>query len=321
MNTKKTSARRPGLEHAPVVLTDYRIEAGTFSGAGGLTLRYKAWICEEVDSGRNLVFHHGFGEHCGRYEYLVEALAGDRVNLFSFDARGHGRSEGIRGGAGDITDMVRDLEHFMTFLREEFGVRCPLLLGHSMGGLVVLCFALHFSNQWETRGLLTSGAALKVKMNPVLRIKQVSGQIIGQFAPDLVLPAGVDPNLLSHDPREAQAYEDDPLVHGNISIRLGLDMVRQGKLAIENAARIKVPIFMGHGGGDEVADPLGTRQFFKGVQSEIAELRIYPGLYHEIFNESPDARSAVFDDYRRFIQNILAATETILPPVEPATES
>jgi len=266
-----------------------------------MSLRWKAWMCEDTETGRNLVVHHGFGEHCGRYENLIEALAGDRINLFSFDARGHGRSDGVRG-AGDVTDFVRDLEEFLIFVRDEFAVRSPLLLGHSMGGLVVLCFCLAYSNQWEVASVLTSGAALRVKMNPVLRAKQISGQLLANFAPDLIMPAGLDLSLLSHDEHAVQAYKQDPLVHGSISIRLGLDMVDKGKWALNRASSLRIPVMMGHGQADGIADPEGTVNFFKALQGEIAELHIYPGLYHEIFNELPATRSAVLDDYRNFIK-------------------
>lgn len=282
-------------------LADYRIETGSFSGHDGLTLRWKAWLSTEIESGRNLVFHHGFGEHIGRYENLIDAVSPDGINLFSYDVRGHGRSDGERGAAGDVTDMVRDLETFLSFIREEFGVRRPHLLGHSMGGLIVLCFSLVYSNQWELSSLLTSGAALKVKMNPLLKAKQLSGQFIGRFAPDLAMPAGLDTGLLSHDPRVVEAYENDPLVHGMLSIRMGLDMLAKGAWAISEAGRLRIPLLMGHGAADGIADPEGTKQFFKNCQADIAELHLYPGLYHEIFNETPAARASVFDDYRRFL--------------------
>lgn len=281
-------------------LADYRIETGSISGWDGLTLRWKAWLSTDIDSGRNLVFHHGFGEHIGRYENLIDAVSPDQLNLFAFDVRGHGRSDGERG-VGDVTDMVRDLEQFLLFLREEFDVRHPHLLGHSMGGLIVLCFCLSFSNQWEVASLLTSGAALQVKMNPVLRAKQMSGQMISKFAPDLVMPAGLDIKLLSHDPRVVEEYDNDPLVHGSMSIRLGLDMLEKGKWAIAQAPRLRIPLLMGHGAADGIADPEGTKSFFKRTETDIAELHLYPGLYHEIFNEMPAARASVFDDYRRFL--------------------
>ncbi|MBL8021587.1 MAG: lysophospholipase [Leptospirales bacterium] len=298
---------------------DYRIETGSFSGWNGTNLRWKAWLCTEPQRGRNLVFHHGFGEHCGRYEYLVEALAGDGVNLFGFDARGHGRSDGERG-MGTVTEMVRDLELFIGFVREEFGVRLPLLLGHSMGGLIVLCFGLSYSNQWDLSGILTSGAALSVRMNPVMRMKQISGNVLVHFAPDLVLPAGIDTRLLSHDERTVEAYNTDPLVHGSLSIRFGLDFVAKGKWAIANAHKLRIPMFMGHGADDGIANPDGTRQFFKGLTGDIAELHIYPGLYHEIFNETPAARQAVLDDYRRFIQRRFEDLEPELAGNHPEKE-
>lgn len=289
----------------------YKQTSGSFRGTNGTKLFHQCWIPENAVPGWNLVFHHGFGEHSDRYGNLVEAFEGTGVTLYSYDARGHGRSEGPRGHTGSFSDYVRDLEEFLLLLRESENVRHPVLFGHSMGGLVVLSFALSFSNQFDVRAIATSGAALRVAMNPVLKIKKVMGQLLSSVAPNLTMPAGLDTSLLSHDPAVCNAYNTDPLVHGLLSVSMGMGFLAAGEDAIRNADRIRVPLFMGHGEADGIASPHGTVDFFRRAGSVDKRLRLYKGLYHEIMNEPPSIRQEVMEDY----------SEWILSHMPPSVES
>ena len=39
------------------------------------------------------------------------------------------------------------------------------------------------------------------------------------------------------------------------------------------------------GGDDHLVDPIGARELYDSVGSTDKTLKIYPGLYHEVFNE------------------------------------
>lgn len=275
----------------------YRNETGFFrSQVDGLKLFYQKWEPPNAATQRTLVFHHGFGEHSGRYGNLLEACAGKGITLYAMDARGHGRSEGKRGDARGQVEYVRDLEAFLSFLRERFGVRLPALLGHSLGGAIVLMFGLRFSNQWEVSCILTSGAALRVRQNLTMKIKKAVGSLLFGVKPDLTVPAGIDVAGLSHDPKVIADYQNDPLVHGDVTARMALDLLEGGEEVIRRAALLKVPLFMAHGQADPITDPGGTVAFSRACGSSDSQLVLYPGLYHEIFNEPPEQRDRVFRD-------------------------
>ena len=40
-----------------------------------------------------------------------------------------------------------------------------------------------------------------------------------------------------------------------------------------------------HGGDDKMASPTGSEKLYAGIASSDKTLKIYPGLYHEIFLE------------------------------------
>jgi alpha-beta hydrolase superfamily lysophospholipase len=57
------------------------------------------------------------------------------------------------------------------------------------------------------------------------------------------------------------------------------------KQTLAHASEISLPILIMHGEDDTLTSPDGSREFFAHAGSTDKTLKIYPGLYHEIFNE------------------------------------
>lgn len=60
--------------------------------ARGLSLYYESYPTYWKPKAL-LVFHHGYGEHIGRYRSVFVELAKAGVVVYTFDAHGHGRSD------------------------------------------------------------------------------------------------------------------------------------------------------------------------------------------------------------------------------------
>src|SRR5690606_26667020 len=87
----------------------------------------------------------------------------------------------------------------------------------------------------------------------------------------------------------------DPLVYtGKIGARLGKEFMDAMAAAQAGAHRITLPILLQHGEADSLAAADGSRYLFDHVASADKRLAIYPGLFHEIYNE-PE-QGAVLDD-------------------------
>jgi alpha-beta hydrolase superfamily lysophospholipase len=105
----------------------------------------------------------------------------------------------------------------------------------------------------------------------------------------------LDADGVSRDPAVVAAYRADPLVYtGKIGARLGKEMMDAMTRAQDGAGTIRLPILIQHGGADSLTAPDGSRFLFDHVASADKRLEIYPGLFHEIYNE-PE-RDAVLDD-------------------------
>jgi alpha-beta hydrolase superfamily lysophospholipase len=82
------------------------------------------------------LFHRGH-EHSGRFQDVVDGLGLEDTAIFAWDARGHGRSPGVRGHAPSFATIVKDLDFFVRSLARQHGIPLPnvIALGHSVGAV------------------------------------------------------------------------------------------------------------------------------------------------------------------------------------------
>ncbi|MBX7057115.1 MAG: lysophospholipase [Leptospirales bacterium] len=269
---------------------------GRFRTVDGLALEWRAWMLRNAPIWRSLVIHHGLGEHCGRYETVLEAARESQCNVFSFDARGHGLSPGPRGDAPALQALVDDLDNFLQFLNDELGLRRPVLLGHSMGGLIAAAFALSRSNQWHLQRLCLSAPAFRPHLSTIQRLKENVARALYLLRPDLALASGLPTEGISRDRLQVARYRGDALVHDRISVRLALGLIDGGRAALASAPRLRIPCLVQHGEADPITDSSASRLFYEQISSEHRRLCLYPEGRHESFHELPDVRDRALND-------------------------
>jgi alpha-beta hydrolase superfamily lysophospholipase len=261
----------------------------TIAAKDGLKLYMCSWRPEDAVQGV-VCLVHGIGEHCGRYEHLAKFLNEAGYELLSFDIRGHGKSQGQRGHIPDMDAIMHDID-LLVAEAVRTNPRKPIFLyGHSLGGILVLNYAL--SRLPEITGVIATGPALRLAYTPPA-IKVSLGNIMNKIFPSYSQASGLNIQGLSHDPGVEKAYKEDPLVHDRISARLFCCIMETGEWVLENAARFPLPVLLMHGGEDMLASPDATRQFAKKV-GEKSTLKIWDGLYHEIHNESQNQEIFAF---------------------------
>ncbi|MBM9579397.1 lysophospholipase [Leptospira sp. 201903070] len=281
----------------------YNLQDDTFAGSGGSKIFYRTYQPKEGRKGnRVLVVQHGIGEHSGRYEFLVEALAGTGTALYLIDSRGHGRSEGKRGAVDSFSDFLSDLDKLIAIAKEKEKVSKVTLLGHSMGAAIVTLYAEEGTNQGNLNTLVVSALPIRAKMDFSLKIKKGIAPFISEILPNLTLPTGLDVNALSRDKAVVEAYKKDPLVHGMASSYLGNMLLNSETPILGNAGKIKIPIYIFHGKEDAIAIYTGSEAFFQAVGSSDKTLKIYDGLYHETMNERLEDRTRVLTDLKNWLE-------------------
>lgn len=252
---------------------------GSFSGLGGTTIDYDVYEPEGTPRGLILVAH-GLGEHRGRYHHVADRLAALGLRVAVPDHRGHGTSGGPRCDTRDVSEFTADLE---TLRKLTLVDGAPTyLLGHSMGGLIALDYAL--DHQGDLSALMLSGPLVLPGEDQPPWLVAIA-KLLGKVVPTLGTLA-LDPKSVSRDPKVVENYENDPLnYHGKVKAGTGAALLTRLQTFPARLPSLTLPLLVMHGEKDKLTNPEGSKLVDKLAGSTDKTLTIYPGLFHEIFNE------------------------------------
>ncbi len=250
----------------------------------GLKLHLQRWPVDGSAHGMVQIVH-GLGEHIGRYETLARELNAAGWHVAGHDQRGHGRSEGPRGGVASRQALLADLSAVTDHLRRD---GCHILLGHGLGGLVAARFVaeglMHRAQRWarDVDGLVLSSPALDLGLTLVQRLAL---RLLNPVVPALRLNRGLKPSRACRDPEVVRRCAEDPLMHRQVTPRLVRFMVDEGRFVRGRAARWRTPTLLMWGGADRCVAPRGSAALAAVAPAQVLTSREFPGLFHEIFSE------------------------------------
>ncbi len=262
----------------------------TFDGVGGVRIVYDVWTPDEAPRAV-VILSHGFGEHARRYDHVAQRFGRDALVTYALDHRGHGRSGGKRVLVKDISEYTGDFDTLVGIAAKEHPGATRIVLGHSMGGGIVFAHGVEHPDNYDLMVLSGPAVAAQTAVSPLLaRLAKT----IGAVAPGLPLQQ-LDAGAISRDPAVVNAYNTDPLVHqGKVPAGLARALMLVGETMPQRAPSLTAPLLVVHGSDDHLIPVEGSRQLVAAVGSSDVELKVYPGLYHEVFNE-PE-QDQVLDD-------------------------
>jgi acylglycerol lipase len=237
---------------------------------------------EVANARAEIIISHGFGEHSGRYGALTEHLVSHDYSVTGYDHRGHGLSDGLPGHVESFSEYGDDLAKVVAAVRSRSESRRLFLIGHSMGGLIALLYATR--KRGMLAGAVISAPLIEVAV-PVPAHKLLIARVGARIAPRFRLDNEIDPANLSRDPEVGRAYAADPLVHRKVSTKWFSELQQAMKEVADRASEITTPVLVMHGTEDKLASVDATKRLFEQIGSSDKELVIYPGFYHELFNE------------------------------------
>jgi alpha-beta hydrolase superfamily lysophospholipase len=271
---------------------------GTFSGYKGLRIYHQSWV-PDTEPHALILLVHGLGEHSSRYGNVVDRLVPKGYAIYALDHIGHGRSEGARKYADSFSVFTDTLTEYLTKIKVWHPDLPVYLLGHSLGGLIGATYLLE--HQAEFSGAILSAPALMVydKVTPLM---WMAGKVLSVVWPKAGLLA-LKGEAASRSPEVLEANSIDPLVvKTKTTARLSVEIYNAMLHVQAKSAMITLPMLILQGTADVIVNPEGAETFFENISSRQKTLKMYDGLFHEVFNE-PE-RELVLDDLEAWLETV-----------------
>ncbi len=258
---------------------DGEVRAGLSHKAGGLFLLHVLELAAYGEPRGGVTVVHDAGSHGARFVEFARGLARERWAVALPDLRGHGRSEGARGHATGLGEVLRDIDEVQQHLAYRLPIAPKFLIGQGLGALYALAFALDRPGQLH-------GLVLCAPLWTPRFAFQTKGGLFKAFKKQLPTDSGSlarDPALLLRSADLRAARQADSLVHDTITLRAA-ELAEQ--LAKDQATRLQsvgCPVLILHGTGDRIVDPALSRSKAGGR----VEVREIGGALHDLLVDAP----------------------------------
>jgi len=280
----------PGEETSSAISNEGRQETAHANGkvttSDGLELFWQSWTPETTRGVMVLV--HGLAEHSGRYAATADYFAQQGWAVYAGDLRSHGFSpDGHKPGRVHVdkfSDYARDVDALLALATERHPDVPRIILGHSMGGLISLSYAIDKPESLDGAVISSPALGMHPEFTPPLMLKLLV-RILSRLAPRVRFASDLDTNAISRDPDVVKAYIDDPLVSEKVSARWYAEIMKAIDGAHQRAANLCLPVLLMQSGSDRLVDPDAAPRWAANAPAELVDLVVWEGLFHEMFNE------------------------------------
>ncbi len=271
---------------------------------------------------------HGVAEHIARYDGFARFLNEHGIAVVGHDHLGHGGSVTANGtpvyfGDGATWDtVVDDLYKLHLRLREKFPDTPLFLMGHSMGSFLARTYLIRYPGTvrgavlmgtgWQKGYMLSGGlavAGLICRRNGESATSELVTNLAFGAYNKAFAPNRTEVDWLSADTDNVDRYIADPLCGQSPTVGLFRQMLRGIRFnqRMEHLAKMdrEMPVLFISGEQDPVGDMMkgviASRDAFRRAGVKDVSLCSYPGLRHEILNETAQ-RETVYGDLLRWIE-------------------
>lgn len=234
---------------------------------------------------------HGYLEHSGIYQPIIEELLDQKFSVLTFDLPGHGLSDGEPASISDFDHYQEILHAVQRYVRHADQLPKPWLgIGQSTGGAIwmhhILEFAEKRENPYVDRVLLLSPLIRPAKTawwhNPVGLgiIKRIRRQVPRHFRRN------------NHNPEFLRFVRlKDPLQPRMMGMDWIIAMSRW-MVEMEQRPACRIPVWLAQGALDQTVDWRYNVEFIRRKFRLQTVLMLEEGS-HQLINERPDIRAAL----------------------------
>lgn len=219
---------------------------------------------------------HGLAEHYRRYDYITSKFVANNFNIYRYDHRGHGDSDGKRGYVDDVHTFAKDLKIVIDLIKEENPSLPLFILGQGMGGHIMSILGGQYDN-------LVNGMIFCSPL--VFDYGNYTNCNSNEYDSDFDFVSVGSIHNLSHDYDFIQSYDEDELVLKQVTVGLYHALKKSCSHILEYLYKFKYPCLIFHGSMDAITDCEDSRFLFNNIISKDKEIRILNGLYHKLLDE------------------------------------
>ena len=253
----------------------------------------------KAGAGPPLILLHGFGTSSATWGPTIRALA-DRFTVIAPDLAGHGQSSGapLRGCVEPLVKALDDL-------CAKLGLETAAVVGHSLGGLVAVRFALNHPDR-VSHVVLVDAGGIGEDMSWLLRLAAIPllGKLV--FGPSRLLlkhyhdrlfvpPGNVDTNLLRSIHRSRTLHVTARFMRRAVGSSADLLGPVESAYLLPRLGEIAVPVLVLWGEQDRLF-PVEQLEGLR-VTCPLVEIRTFPDVGHWPYAEGPDQFNAVLVDF------------------------
>ena len=272
---------------------------GYFNGENNVSIHYMLFrVAKEKGA---IVISNGRTEAIIKYKELIYDLNHNGYSVYLIDHRGQGFSGRMvadkqMGYVDDFNNYVLDLHHFVVTKVKPLKSKHLYLLGHSMGGAIAARYLEEFHDGFDAAVLNspmlqpnlftanTSGLVCKLMKLEKEREVYAPGQK-SYDDEDICF----DDNLLTHSVVRFKLMHQELAEHpkakiGGPSVGWIQSACEASNLAVENAGKIKIPLFIIRGSADKIVNPKAEDEFCSKVGKKCRGYEI-DGAWHELLIE------------------------------------
>lgn len=221
---------------------------------------------------------HGLYEHSNSNAYAAKLLSEQGFEVLSFDMRGHGKSEGIKGFLENMDTVLNDMKNFIKVSEKEYAEKTPnkYVMGYSFGGLFANLLALAKPNYFNGSVLIAPSFLDFGKYDKYIKIAKLINKIYPTFG---IVKFKADkprnPDIINY-------LNSDPLIYkGKIRVGTGITILEAMDYARKNIGLVNTPFYLLQGKDDTVSNPKGADIFYENTKIND---KIYILLDGKLFN-------------------------------------
>ncbi|CAN6650014.1 hypothetical protein TRVA0_024S00738 [Trichomonascus vanleenenianus] len=285
----------------------------------GLKLHVKTWPASSATGYRGtLVVVHGFCDHADWYDTFAGQLSGQGYEVVAFDQRGYGKSAPNKKDYSITNEYYTfsDLDKFVASVVETHSRGKLFMLGHSMGGGIVLNYMVKGELRDRFDGYIALAPLVEVHADTAPgRVMRSLLSFMAKVAPHMRQNTNVKPEYLSHDKDVVTRTKRDDR-RKPIGCYEGVnDMLARGRRLTSTVFVDKMvdkPLLVCHGDDDRINGIEGTRKFYNMCKVSDKTMLEYPGYFHELHNENEDRQV-------KFVQDVVQWLGKHSEALEPQT--